>query len=358
MQKYLKEFLKRLFVFVLVAVSIISLGVVALLLGPEPYIYENGDWEGSQYIPTYNKSQGNVLFDPHSHSSDVFTGSLTVEQNLQWHIAMGFNSCVVSDAYEGDNQAWETSRNARKIAREKYNGSIKVLIGVEWHSLRVHMNIILPPDAVQSEYETKIKFYGMQPTDAEIQSVITAVHDLGGVIMIPHLIWSDEALTDHPTKQTFLDWNIDYLQVLEADEFDSSSYDFCEKNGMAMMAATGMHSPLQKVSGYTLINAENFTEDAIFNQLISLNTEILALPGEVPYEFEHKTNWGYHLLRPLIQIGDMFEDYNPSGFNLDYIAFSVFVGYLTLIFFISELLRHWGKKRAGKKSSSDPRPKE
>ena len=60
--------------------------------------YSDLDWKNIEphTIPDYDKSAYNVIYDHHSHTyySD---GALTIRQNIEWHIAMGYNALTITD---------------------------------------------------------------------------------------------------------------------------------------------------------------------------------------------------------------------------------------------------------------------
>ncbi len=347
-RKGIFHFLGRLLLFSGLAFGIILGGVYAYVYGPSEYIYQDGDWDNLHYVPPFTPGSVDVLFDPHSHSI-YGDGGLTLDQNLQWHIAMGYNSCVVSDQLGKYPNVWEGMREARQIAREKYNDSIKVILGVEISTYRGHLNLLIPPSA--ENYEQTIQYYGNYPTDDQIKATITATHNLGGIVIFDHLLWSMKYMPTHPTRQQLFEWGVDYIEVIGADGLDVESDAFCATTGMGKIAAAGMHEPTDKVFGWTLLKPSAFTEEAIFAELKANHTELIFVGEGAPYPVEHRPNWIYTTLRPLIQIGDLIEDYDPSGGNLDWFGFSIFLVYVYAIFALMEVgrwiyprlkkLRHW-----------------
>jgi hypothetical protein len=330
----LKRLILRFVTFAFLGVIIVSAGVLLFLVGPKPYIYANGDWDGYRYIPEYDQSQGSVLFDSHAHTLQS-GGSLTVEQLIQWNIAMGYNACVVSDSFDPIYaDPWITSHAARDLARAQYNDSIKILLGMEYHTARIHINIILPPDA--EDYETLFTFH-KNPTDTQIQEFINTVHSLNGICIADHLLFTYEGSINAPSRQDLLDWGIDYIEVINGDVYDRDSEIFCDENDVGKMATSGMHDALDPVTGWLLVNTTTFTEESIFNALKDKNTTMINEPWGAPYPFQHQNNLAYDILRPLIQVGDLVEDYNPTGSNLDIIAASFLVINLAGVFIISEL---------------------
>lgn len=335
---YFLGLIKRFTVFLSISLLIIVAGLLVFLSAPLQYIYSDGDWDGSRYIPTYDTTKWNILLDSHAHTT-YSNGKLTPEQVIQWQIAMGFNACVITDGMKGIYaDPWGGVEEARRIAREKYDAQIKILIGVEYCTDDLHILIILPPHV--ENYREEIVYYGMGATEIQIKSVIDKVHELGGICAAAHIVWSNKNLVSPPSRQTFLDWGVDYIEIIDEHTYDTESYDFCVKNNMAMIFGSGFHNPdVHRVYGYSLLKVSEFSEEAIFAEIAAERTEIMSLPGGVPYNFEHQPNWLYPMLRPLIQIGDLIEDYNPSGFNLDLLGTGILLGYLIGGFLIIEGIR-------------------
>jgi len=323
---------KHFLLFSLLFWIVVWLGVYLFIHGPKQYVYHDGDWDGYRFTPEYDAQPGsNVLFDQHSHTTRYSGGALTPEQNLQWHIAMGFDACVISDKYD-----WDAAREARAIARERYDDQIKVILGIEYGTSRGHLNILLPPDA--ENFEGIIVDHGLYPTDDQFRSLIAAVHSLGGVVVVDHIPFSLLAMPTHPTRQQFFDWGADYIEVVGESGFDWESYEFCLETGMGMISGTGLHQPEKEpVYGWTLLNPAEFSEDAIFAELRAKNTSLVFNAG-APYPFHHQPNWRYALLRPLIQLGDALEDYNPTGHQMDWGGFAVLVAWAYGGFFLLEFL--------------------
>ncbi|TFG18022.1 MAG: PHP domain-containing protein [Promethearchaeota archaeon] len=61
-------------------------------------IYSDDNWKAINPLspPNYNKSKYNVIFDQHSHTH-YSDGKLTIKQNIEWHIAMGYNALAITD---------------------------------------------------------------------------------------------------------------------------------------------------------------------------------------------------------------------------------------------------------------------
>lgn len=303
--------------------------------------YSHISWEGPAYEVEYDKTQWNVVFDQHNHTihSD---GVLTPEQTIQWHLAMGFNAMVLTD-----HNTFGGTDEIREIAREKYNEQIKILPGVEWTTNRIHLNLIFPPALTSKELKV-IKKPDVQPTDQEIQAIIKQTHDLGGIVTVDHIPWTNRTWPGvQPGREELFAWGVDYIEIVNEHEWDQESYDFCKKTGMGMITGTDMHTP-QRVSGWTLTKAEAFTEEAIFDALKARNTEVVYREGGSPYPYEHEAtmNPAYVALWPWIALGDFFTEMTWPQVNLP--ALFITLGWIYLVFFLIEALR-WAGSRLKKK---------
>jgi hypothetical protein len=334
-----KAVLKRFLWFLIICVSIIGASLASFALIPGKYSYKDGDWNYS-FVPTYNSSRYNVLFDPHSHTRQS-SGVLTPEQNIQYHLAMGYNACVITDKLGGDVSSWESTREAQRIARVEYGTQIKILIGIEWGSNRGHFNIILPPNTTDTiEYRTTIPYYGSNPTDVQIQDFIQAVHGLGGIVIIDHLLYSLPIMPAHPSRQELFNWGVDYIEVINAADFDQVSNVFCTDTGMGKIATTGMHVPEKdKIHGWTLLNTTTFSEQAVFDELKNKRADVIYQPHAAPYNATHVLDPGYVMLRPLIQLGAVLYEYFPGAIGFDGLGFAVVILDLVALFAVVEVLR-------------------
>ena len=68
---------------------------------------------------------------------------MSPEDNILWHIANGYNAMVISE-----HNNLEGALVTQKLAREKYNDKIKVLIGTEYVNLLFLQSLTCSPVAV------------------------------------------------------------------------------------------------------------------------------------------------------------------------------------------------------------------
>jgi hypothetical protein len=239
-------------------------------------VYSDNDWKGITPLvpPGYDKTKYNVVFDHHSHTyySD---GVLSIKQNIEWHIAMGYNAVGITD--HNNMLHLEKINNIRAEYRKK---SIIILSGIEWTTKRIHLNFLGVPN-----WEYKINY---KPTDDHIIDAINKAHDLGGIVVCNHIPWSlyEFNMKTHPTRETLLEWGIDFIEIINDDckpenVYDHESYDFFSKykRKVGMITGTDMHKPdglaSGGVHGWTLMNIKESSEEALMEELRKKNTEIL-----------------------------------------------------------------------------------
>ncbi|MBY9011652.1 MAG: CehA/McbA family metallohydrolase [Candidatus Lokiarchaeota archaeon] len=249
---------------------------------PQPSAYSDDDWKNVKphILPEYDKRAYNLIYDHHSHTyySD---GKLTIKQNIEWHIAMGFNALTITD-----HNNMRHLEKIDKIKREYLEKGILIASGVEWTTIRLHLNFL-----GVSKWDTRVPY---KPKDEKIIDAINKVHDQGGVVVLNHIPWSlyEAKYKNHPTRETLLEWGIDYIEIVNDDSqpknaYDQESYDFCTKHKgeIGMLTGTDMHRPDKLLSGgvhgWTLLNIKELTEEALLEELRKKKTEILY--SEEPY---------------------------------------------------------------------------
>ena len=244
--------------------------------------YTDDDWKGVIPIipPGYDDSKYNIVFDQHSHTN-YSDGSLTIKQNVEWHIALGFNALAITD--HNNMSHLEQVDDVRKEYLEK---GIIILSGIEWTTIRGHFNFL-----GISNWDERIPY---KPKDEKIIKVINKVHDQGGIVVCNHIPWSlyEENLKNHPNRENLLDWGVDFIEIINDDckpenVYDKESYDFCMKHQgeIGMITGTDMHSPNGLASGgihgWTLLNLNEITEEGLLEELRKKTTTILY--SKTPY---------------------------------------------------------------------------
>ncbi len=347
-RKGIRSLLKNVGLFTLICAGIITTSILVYEFGPAGTIYKDGWWGSYRYYPpeaqniTPSTPGGKlVLLDQHSHT--VYAdGELTPRQNVQWHYAMGYNACVISD-----HRTVQGSIDARNYARQTYNNTFKVLLGAEYSNDRIHMNIIGISDKFM-QYFLAHPPVSSGTSDADIQAFIQAAHENDGLVVVNHIIWSLNQGMDHPTREQLLAWGVDYIEVINDDEnYDNESMQFCAANGIGQITGTDRHGP-GFVKSWTGINVTDFTEEAIFNELKSHRTALLYNASGSPYNFPGgDRNPAYIALLPFMYLGEMFERLWDG--ELDLPGVIVFLTYAFSAFLIGEGIKHVaGKRRVGR----------
>ena len=322
-KSFLRKYSIRFSVYLLIAVLLITVSVLIRYSNISRYKYTDESWDHIEpYVPSTNLTY-NVLFDQHSHTyhSD---GILSVEQNIKWHIAMGFNACAITDH--------NNIKSAKDIAElaPQYANQIVIIQGMEWTTDRIHMNFL-----GISTWDLSIPAL---PTDQEILEAIDEVHSQGGVVVANHLPWSNRTgAIDLPTQEQLLSWGVDYIEIVNEGEFDQVSYDFsiASNNSIGMITGTDMHHPMD-VYGWTAINVTEFSVEGILNQLRSRNTEIFYFPDGAEEQGSYSQNFGYIILRPFYDFGSIIISYYLGYGQFDIAAIMVFTTYFILFYVVLE----------------------
>ncbi|GAM23618.1 hypothetical protein SAMD00019534_067930 [Acytostelium subglobosum LB1] len=251
----------------------------------------------------------NVLLDPHCHTT-YSDGSLSPEQNIQWHIDNGYNAMIVTD-----HNNIQGSIVAQQIAIAKYNDKIKVITGMEWTNCRVHLNFIGINESV-----TPIK----NPTDLEIQQAINRTHELGGLVIMNHRPWDYWSNMDTPSIQDFAAWGVDFFDVANGHYFDFQTLVYARSQNIRVVTANDYHSGGLGATGWTVLNipgvnynpnasisADYFTTDQLWNAIKSQPTSFIydvVGHGDDPYSYGG-TNPKWLRLYPWIQMGAFFHSF-------------------------------------------------
>lgn len=244
--------------------------------------YNDDDWNGvyPHTPPGYDATKYNLVFDHHSHTN-FSDGVLSIKQNVEWHIAMGYNALAITD----HNNMRHLER-IEEVKEEYAQKGILILSGIEWTTIRIHLNFV-----GLSKWNERIPY---KPKDEKIIDVINKVHDQGGIVVCNHILWSiyEEGYKNHPTREELLDWEVDYIEIVNDDckpenVFDIESYNFCNNHTgkIGMITGTDMHSPEALASGgvhgWTLLNLMELTEETLMEELWKRKTRILY--SKIPY---------------------------------------------------------------------------
>lgn len=299
---------------------VIAASVLTNLNGPSDKLYDDTTWDDiTPYTPPgYDSTKYNVILDQHSHTihSD---GDLTVRQNIQWHISMGYNTIVITDHNTLNHKNDIESLKAEYLAK-----GVIVILGMEWTTDRVHMNIL-----GLSSWDLPIP---SNPTDDQIKEAIVEAHNQGAVVTINHYPWSlnQAKMTNHPTRDQALEWGADFIEIVNDDSsvenvYDSESVSWMsqlsasDRAKIGMITGTDMHGPEVAgggVRGWTLINAPSFTEETVMIELRNHRTEIIYSSSAYQDRGDYAENPAYIWVAPISNIGQIFVDmFNTYGLN-------------------------------------------
>ncbi len=303
--------LRHFIVYLIVTSAFITLSVLLYRFGPTisadaDYI---GDYPSPYTPPGYNESLGNIILDQHSHTR-YSDGILTVEQSVKWHISMGYNAFVISDHNNIDSL-----EDIDEISL-KYKDEIIIIPGMEWSTSRIHMNFL--------GIEEWILPIPSNPNNTEIQLAIDEVHSQGGVVTVNHLPWTFGASDPDPSRSELIALGVDFIEIVNDDnhigeEFDYVSYQFCIDNygSIGMITGTDMHAPgylgTGAVHGWTIIDAANFSKEAVMEQLQNKNTSILYYPQGVVSSRYLALQPFYYLGKSISNFYVISNSFNPIG---------------------------------------------
>ncbi|CAG8461723.1 7004_t:CDS:2 [Paraglomus brasilianum] len=153
-----------------------------------------------------NESGGvEILLDGHVHTTRS-DGKMSPEQVIQWGIANGYNAMIASD-----HNTITGGLEAKEIAEKKYNDSIIIIPAIEYSTCRIHMNLI--------GLTENIPIGPAEPSDEDIKHIIDLTHEMGGLVSVNHIPWSNKTGTDlhYPTTPAYA-WTL-----LSTPSFSSES---------------------------------------------------------------------------------------------------------------------------------------
>lgn len=212
----------------------------------------NWTWNPSSYLRPFDADfEYNVVLDAHMHT--VYSdGVMRPEQVIEWSLAHGYNAIVVAD-----HNTIKGALKTIKVAQERYNESIVVIPGQEYSCCRIHMNFIGVNETIAPN--------SSWPTDEELKSVIAKVHDLGGIVSVNHIPWSNSTewnyqvptLQDHPSREQLVEWGVDAFEVINGGTFDLSTLQFVRENNLTALTGSDIHHPSVPANGWTLLNIES-----------------------------------------------------------------------------------------------------
>ncbi|KAJ2891339.1 hypothetical protein IWW38_003663 [Coemansia aciculifera] len=305
------HFVKVTVIAILVILIMVAIGIPVNDNGvplPGDYTKMEFDWQldPRSYLTPFNTSftDYNVLLDAHLHTT-YSDGVLSPQQAIEFSLANGFNAIIVSD-----HQTVAGSLAAKEYAEQHFADRITVITAMEYTCCRIHMNLI----GINESIPVSPPF----PSDAELQSVINKVHDMGGMVIVNHIPWSnttllpwDEArLPDHPSREQLFDWGVDGFEVVNQGVFDLRTYQFIQEHSDKLVALTGsdMHYPGPSYA-WTTINAQNKSAESILDEIRNRRTSfLLDASGTRPVQ-DPPYNPDYFKYAPWGLVGNYFYGY-------------------------------------------------
>ncbi|KAI8372107.1 Polymerase/histidinol phosphatase-like protein [Blakeslea trispora] len=270
---------------------------------PEDFRQLVFDWKINprDYLKPYNSSfEYNVLLDGHAHST-FSDGKMNVRQLLEWHIANGYNAVMVTD-----HNTIRGGLAAEKLALEEYNQSIVVIPGMEYTCCRIHMNFL--------DINETVPVTGPVPTDEELQKAIARVHELGGLVIVNHIPWSNTTesgyqlprLPNHPSIEQLISWGVDGFEVINQETFDLTSYRATLQNNLIPMVGMDLHHPSVGAQVWLTVQAAEFTRTSIMQEIRARRTSFLFDPAGTRPRVYVDSPASYRALTPLTYLGDYF----------------------------------------------------
>eukprot|EP01135_Chromosphaera_perkinsii_P006618 Nk52_evm20s554 gene=Nk52_evmTU20s554 len=285
--------------------------MVDLWQTPSAYTYEDSDFnyknDPSSYLKPYNESfKYNFLIDGHSHTKNT-DGKLSPQQVVEWARAEGFNGIIHTD-----HNLLKSSMEAREYARQKYPNEFIVILGEEYTTCRIHMNLI--------GIHTQIDVGSPNPSDEEIQDIIRQTHEQGGMVVVNHIPWSNNTqnerqiarLPNHPSREQLLEWGVDYFEVINGASngiFDLETLKFVDENRDKLGYITGsdMHSPIGTFA-WTTLNVAEVSEEAVWDALKSKNTNFMFDATGTFHRVWPDWDHTYEKLSPIAQFGEYVQE--------------------------------------------------
>jgi len=223
---------------------------------------------------TYSKGRPNwipknaFLIDFHSHTR-ISDGLLTPRQLILWHISNGYDGVVVSD-----HNTTAGIKETIEIAQKEFPNFL-VIPGIEFTSLRTHLNIIglkrkekiNKNGQLDYYYEFKSTPNPLWTTQKTIRKAIKEAHEQGAVVQFNHRDWYFHKL--YLSKEWYLKNDIDGFELYNGFKFiDDDAEEFIKrhenKKKLFLTAGTDIHDPVMHHRVYT----EVITEDKSINGVL------------------------------------------------------------------------------------------
>ncbi|KAJ2337687.1 hypothetical protein GGI00_000050 [Coemansia sp. RSA 2681] len=261
-------------------------------------------------------SEFNVLLDGHAHTT-VSDGRLTPEQLVEYSIAQGFNAVIVTD-----HNTVAGGLRAEAYATSKYPGQFVVVPGMEYSSCRIHMNFI----NVNTTVTVGNKAF---PSDDNIRQAIAKVHELGGLVIVNHIPWSNHSLdriqtprlVNHPSIRSLIEWGVDGFEIANQATFDLPTYQYMMSQRtttqrttadppapLIFMTGSDVHTP-GSAYAWTVLKAPNLTKEDIVQEIRQARTSFLFDPTGNRANSRPSYSARYLALAPIAELAQYFESF-------------------------------------------------
>lgn len=116
------------------------------------------------------------------------------------------------------------------------------------------------------------------PTDEDLKAVIAKTHSLGGIVLMNHLTWSQDAegdfsiprMQNHPTLAQLKSWGVDALDILSPNGYDPQTYQFAVENKMMPLSGTDIHKKSDHATCWTHLSVPGHSTKALKSIATSL----------------------------------------------------------------------------------------
>ncbi|KAJ1721689.1 hypothetical protein LPJ53_003816 [Coemansia erecta] len=259
----------------------------------------------------------NILLDGHAHTT-VSDGRLTPEQLVEYSIAQGFNAVIVTD-----HNTVRGGLRAERYATRRYPDKIVVIPGMEYSNCRIHMNFI--------NINTTVSVGNKEfPTDEDMQRAIDRVHELGGLVIVNHIPWSNHSLerlntprlVNHPSVESLISWGVDGFEIVNQATFDLPTYQrllahnvmslqqsnltgSADKPPLIIMTGSDVHTP-NTAFAWTVLRAKEFTKESVMDEVRNARTSFLFDPTGNRAEIMPGYSQKYLALSPLSELAEYF----------------------------------------------------
>ncbi|KAJ2866313.1 hypothetical protein FB639_005033, partial [Coemansia asiatica] len=251
----------------------------------------------------------NILLDGHAHTT-VSDGRLSPEQLVDYSIAQGCNAVIVTD-----HNTVRGGLRAEQYAKAKYPGQFVVIPGMEYSNCRIHMNFI----NINSTVKAGNKEF---PSDEDMQLAIDHVHELGGLVIVNHIPWSNRTLErlgmprllNHPNIESLISWGVDGFEIINQATFDLPTFQHIQarnsSSGRPLILITGsdVHKP-NTAFAWTVLRTESLSKEAIMEEIQNARTSFLFDPTGNRAQIIPGYSSRYLALAPLIELADYFSTF-------------------------------------------------